>query len=329
MRRPDVAPWATLVFEVMSQQTPIPRVQPVWERWMRLWPEPADLAAASPADVLVEWGRLGYPSRALRLRDCAIAIAARPGGRVPADYEELLALPGIGPYTASALASFQFHARLPVLDTNVRRVLARVLDGAQFAPKSAPTRTETARAAALLPVDGADAARWNVAVMEFGALVCTQRSPSCDGCVLRGRCAWATAGFPEAPTRPRGQAWAGTDRQARGRVLAALRGLHEENRASSVPPARPSEEKGRSASPPSQSSEAASATGLSRVPGPAAGQPIGLSREEALRAATLPDADPAQAPRVLASLVADGLVAEDPAGLITLPGRSDAPGERG
>lgn len=223
MRADDVSPWGTLVFEVMSQQTPIPRVQPIWERWMRLWPTPADLAKASPAEVLVEWSHLGYPSRALRLRECALSITRDFGGVLPSSYEALLDLPGIGPYTASAIASFQFHQRIPVLDTNIRRVFARICDGVEFARRSAPSRAEFAAAMEWLPEDGAECALWNVAIMEFGALVCTQRSPKCQGCPLRTNCAWAGAGFPPAEVRPRGQAWKGTDRQARGRVMAALR----------------------------------------------------------------------------------------------------------
>ena len=190
---------------------------------MRLWPTPADFAAASPAEALVEWAHLGYPSRALRLRECAQVIVRECGGEVPDSYEALLALPGIGPYTASALASFQFHERIPVLDTNIRRVFARVRDGVEFARRSAPSRAEFAAAVDWLPENGADCARWNVAIMEFGALVCTQRSPKCQDCPLRKDCAWANAGFPPAEVRPRGQSWKGTDRQARGRVMAALR----------------------------------------------------------------------------------------------------------
>ena len=230
MRAPDVSPWAALVFEVMSQQTPIPRVQPVWERWMARWPEPADLAGAAPAEVLIEWDRLGYPSRALRLQQTAAAIAARPGGRVPAELEELLALPGVGPYTAAAVASFCYHRRVAVLDTNVRRVISRVLDGVEFAPSGSPSRPERERAESLLPADGAASALFNVALMEFGALVCKQRGPLCDQCPISADCAWFGAGRPPAEVRPRGQSWAGTDRQARGRVMAALRRAHAQGR---------------------------------------------------------------------------------------------------
>lgn len=226
MRAPDVGPWATLVFEVMSQQTPIPRVQPIWQAWMRRWPTPEALAGAPTAELLLAWDHLGYPSRALRLQRCAAAVAGRPGGRVPADMDELLALPGIGPYTASAVASFAYHRRVAVLDTNVRRVLARSLDGVEFAPSQTPGRRERDRAEALLPADGASAARRNLAWMELGALVCTQRSPHCDDCPLTPSCAWFLAGRPAAEARPRGQSWVGTDRQARGRVMALLRRAH-------------------------------------------------------------------------------------------------------
>ncbi len=226
MRAEGVSPWSTLVFEVMSQQTPIPRVQPIWESWMDRWPTPADLADAPTGDVLVAWDHLGYPSRALRLQQCARTITERPGGRVPADIDELLSLPGIGPYTASAVSSFSYHRRVSVLDTNVRRVLARTLDGVEFAKSSAPSRTERARADALLPEDGAEAATWNVALMELGALTCTQHAPKCDECPLSEECAWLAAGRPAAQARPKGQAWAGTDRQARGRVMALLRQGH-------------------------------------------------------------------------------------------------------
>ncbi|WP_331274803.1 A/G-specific adenine glycosylase [Schaalia sp. lx-100] len=231
MRRDDVTPWGTLVFEVMSQQTPIPRVQPIWLRWMELWPTPADLAEAPRASVLVEWDCLGYPSRALRLQDCAQAIASRPGGEVPAHYDDLLALPGIGPYTASALASFQFYQRLPVLDTNIRRVLTRIFGGRAYAPSGAPTRKEVTFAHALLPRTGKDCARWNLTLMEFGALACTQRSPACETCPVRSLCAWAENGFPASDTPVRTQAWVGTDRQARGRVIGLLRQLHRQGKA--------------------------------------------------------------------------------------------------
>ncbi|WP_026459255.1 base excision DNA repair protein [Schaalia vaccimaxillae] len=289
MRRVDVSPWATLVFEVMSQQTPIPRVEPIWLRWMQLWPTPSDLAVASAADVLVEWKHLGYPSRALRLRECAIAITRRPGGQVPASMDELLALPGIGPYTASALASFQFHARLPVLDTNVRRVITRIFKGKEFAPKASPSRQEIVHATSLLPELGVEAAQWNVALMEFGALHCTQRSPSCPTCPLVGDCAWARAGFPRSEVRPKGQAWKGTDRQARGKIMAALRALHV-----------------------GKDQDLAPSTALPSVES--------LTLQEALATATLPGGSINQAQRVINGLLADGLISYDSeTNAVTLP----------
>ncbi|WP_147918670.1 A/G-specific adenine glycosylase [Ruania zhangjianzhongii] len=223
-RRPDTSAWGVLVSEVMLQQTPVVRVEPRWREWMTRWPTPADLAAAPTADVLRAWDRLGYPRRALRLREAARAIATEHGGIVPADEQVLRALPGIGDYTAAAVASFAYRRRAVVLDTNVRRVLARAVDG-QALPPPSPRRAERERAEALLPRDGAASARWNVAVMELGALVCTARSPRCAHCPIARRCAWVAAGRP-ADThadRRRSQAWHGTDRQARGRVMAALR----------------------------------------------------------------------------------------------------------
>lgn len=292
MRAQGVSPWGTLVGEVMSQQTPMPRVQPFWQRWMSLWPTPQMLAEATPAQVLVEWGSLGYPSRALRLRECAIAISQRPDGAVPSDYEELLALPGIGPYTASALASFQFHRRIAVLDTNIRRVLVRVFWGIERPGSSSPTRAERVLAEHVLPESGEQAAQWNVAVMEFGALLCVQRAPSCSQCPIAQLCQWRAKGFPASARKQRSQAWVGTDRQARGRVLALLRSLH-------------------SADP-----DGVAMTGARY-----------LTWAQALEAATLPQAASEQAPRVLAGLVSDGLIVADVSGRISLPGATQMPPE--
>ena len=222
MRAASVSPWGSLVFEVMSQQTPIPRLQPTWLAWMQRWPTVYDVAQASPADILTMWGRLGYPSRALRLQQAAHTIVQDFNGHVPADLDQLQSLPGIGLYTASALCSFVFHQRVPVLDTNVRRVLTRLLDGHEF-PPSALGRRERTRASELLPDDGKENAQWNLALMEFGALVCTQKAPRCEECPLSQQCAWLGAGKPSAVLRPRGQSWKGTDRQARGLIMAALR----------------------------------------------------------------------------------------------------------
>ena len=228
MRAADVSDWGTLVFEIMSQQTPIARVQPIWLQWMERWPTPADVAAASSADIIVAWANLGYPSRALRLKACAAAIVEKHGGEVPLSLKDLTLLPGVGTYTASALLAFRHGIRVPVLDTNVRRVPVRFLDGREFPPHTTPSKAETKRADELLPEDGHRAAEVSLALMEFGALVCTQLSPSCDECPISNNCAWALAGFPKDEKRPTPQPYAGTDRQARGRIMKALRTAHFE-----------------------------------------------------------------------------------------------------
>ena len=228
MRAADVSDWGTLVFEIMSQQTPIARVQPIWLQWMERWPTPADVTAASSADIIVAWANLGYPSRALRLKACAAAIVEKHDGEVPLSLKDLTLLPGVGTYTASALLAFRHGIRVPVLDTNVRRVLVRFLDGREFPPHTTPSKAETKRANELLPEDGHRAAEVSLVLMEFGALVCTQLSPSCDECPISNNCAWALAGFPKDEKRPTPQPYAGTDRQARGRIMKALRTAHFE-----------------------------------------------------------------------------------------------------
>jgi A/G-specific adenine glycosylase len=221
-RRPGTDPWAVLVSEVMLQQTPVARVEPVWREWMARWPTPAALAAASPAEVIRAWGKLGYPRRALRLRETAVALTERHGGVVPADVAALEALPGIGTYTARAVACFGHGQPQPVVDTNVRRVVARLVHGrAEAAPARAADLTDVA---ALAPADPERAVRFSVAVMELGALVCVARTPRCAACPVRGDCAWRLAGHPasDGPAR-RVQKFAGTDRQVRGRLLDVLR----------------------------------------------------------------------------------------------------------
>ncbi|WP_210439699.1 A/G-specific adenine glycosylase [Nocardioides xinjiangensis] len=222
-REPAATPWSVMVSEFMLQQTPVVRVLPVHAAWLERWPTPADLAVEATGEAVRMWGRLGYPRRALRLHAAATAIVDRHGGEVPASYDDLLALPGVGDYTASAIASFAFGQRHVVLDTNVRRVLARAVSGVE-APAPAVTRAEREVATALLPDDPATAATWAVATMELGALVCTARRPACDACPVADLCAWRGAGFPAYAGPPRrGQAWAGTDRQCRGRILALAR----------------------------------------------------------------------------------------------------------
>ncbi|NHC44216.1 A/G-specific adenine glycosylase [Motilibacter aurantiacus] len=222
-RRPGTAPWAVLVSEIMLQQTPVARVLPAWQAWMDRWPTPADLAAAEPGEAVRQWGRLGYPRRALRLHEAATAVVERHGGQVPADHEALLALPGVGSYTAAAVASFAFGGRHAVVDTNVRRVHARAVSG-RAEPAATLNAAETRVAHSLVPDDAATAARWAVAVMELGALVCTARVAHCEPCPIRHLCAWRAAGSPPSPLPARrAQTYAGTDRQARGRLLAVLR----------------------------------------------------------------------------------------------------------
>ena len=220
-RRPGTSPWAVMVSEFMLQQTPVARVLPAYESWLQRWPTPAALAAEPSGEAVRAWGRLGYPRRALRLHACAVAITERHDGEVPDTYAELRALPGVGDYTAAAIASFAFGRAHAVLDTNVRRVLGRARSAVEYPPASV-TRAERDLAEALVPEEHPEL--WAVAVMELGALVCTSSSPRCDACPIVDQCAWHRAGRPayDGPPR-RAQTYAGTDRQCRGRLLALLR----------------------------------------------------------------------------------------------------------
>jgi A/G-specific adenine glycosylase len=221
-RRPAAGPWAVLVSEVMLQQTPVARVLPAYRDWLARWPTPPALAAASPADALRQWGRLGYPRRAVRLHAAAQIITGEHGGAVPATIGALRGLPGVGAYTAAAVASFAFGQRHAVLDTNVRRVLARLVAGQQCPPRTV-SAAEAAMAEALLPAESGVAPRWSVALMELGALVCTATRPRCEDCPVAGACAWRLAGSPAANVARRRQPYQGTDRQCRGTLLAVLR----------------------------------------------------------------------------------------------------------
>ena len=221
-RHPDTTPWQVLVSEVMLGQTPVARVAPAYEAWIARWPDAASLAAASPADVIRAWGRLGYPRRALRLRDCAQMVMREYDAILPRTEPQLRALPGIGEYTAAAVLAFAYGQRVAVLDTNVRRVFARAVGGTASAPVSL-TNAERAQARAQLPARATTAAEWSVAVMELGALVCTARAPKCDRCPIARDCAWLAAGQPLSEQRSRTQTWEGTDRQCRGRLMALLR----------------------------------------------------------------------------------------------------------
>ena len=213
--------WQILVSEFMLQQTPVSRVLTIWPDWVKRWPTPSATAAASAADVLRAWGKLGYPRRAKRLHECATVIAREHDDVVPDDVDTLLTLPGVGSYTARAIACFAYGQAVPVVDTNVRRVVARVVHGLADAGAASATR-DHADVSALLPTDDT-APQFSIALMELGATVCTARTPKCGLCPL-ARCAWRHAGYPppQGPPRP-AQTYAGTDRQVRGRLLDVLR----------------------------------------------------------------------------------------------------------
>ena len=223
-RRVGTSAWAILVSEVMLQQTPVVRVLPRWQEWLERWPDPAALADAPTAEVLRCWDRLGYPRRALRLQECARVIVREHAGVVPRGQEALRALPGIGEYTAAAITAFAHHERAVVVDTNIRRVLARSVRGRAL-PDRSYSAAERALATRSLPVPRERSVAWNQAVMELGALVCTARSPRCVQCPLAGNgCAWFAAGRPApAEDTRRRQAFDGTDRQMRGEIMALLR----------------------------------------------------------------------------------------------------------
>jgi A/G-specific adenine glycosylase len=231
-RRPGFTPWGALVSEFMLQQTPVSRVLPKLEEWLGRWPTPDDLAAASPGDAVRAWGRLGYPRRALNLHAAAVAIVERHGGQVPSDVSQLLALPGVGDYTARAVSVFAFGQRHPVVDVNIRRVVARAVLGLP-APRSA-AKADLAEMEALLPESDEDAALFNIGAMELGALVCVARSPRCEACPISELCVWRSLGYPEAlgESTPKQAKYDGSDRQVRGLILAELR-------AADVPVTRP------------------------------------------------------------------------------------------
>ncbi|GLI25905.1 A/G-specific adenine glycosylase [Agromyces rhizosphaerae] len=226
-RRADRTPWSVLVSEFMLQQTQVSRVAPAFEEWMRRWPTPAALAAEPASEAVRAWGGLGYPRRARWLHGAAARIVEEHGGEVPSDVDALLALPGVGPYTARAVAAFAFGSRVPVVDTNTRRVIARAVDGnGDAAPPS--TRRDLAAMERLLPADTRVAQLVNAATMELGAVVCTARAPRCEACPVAVHCAWRSAGYPayEGPRRRVQATFAGSDRQVRGIVMRELRAAH-------------------------------------------------------------------------------------------------------
>lgn len=223
-RQPGYGPWGVLVSEVMLQQTPVARVVPAIASWLRTWPTPAMLAASPPADAVRAWGRLGYPRRALWLREAAGQIVERHRGRVPEDLDALLALRGVGDYTARAVAVFAFGQRHPVVDTNTRRVITRAVAG-QAEPAPPSLSRDLVAMDALLPEDDDEARVFNAAIMELGAIVCTARAPRCDDCPIRDRCAWRAAGRPpyDGPRRARQKRFEGSDRHVRGLIMQELR----------------------------------------------------------------------------------------------------------
>jgi len=230
-RAPGATPWSVLVSEFMLQQTPVSRVLPAYAAWLARWPEPARLAADPAGEAIRQWGRLGYPRRAVRLHAASGVITDRYAGIVPSSVTELRTLPGVGGYTAAAVASFAYGQRHAVLDTNVRRVLTRLVRGVARpagSGGSAPSAAEVRLAESLLPSEPRVAARWSVAVMELGALVCTATAPRCDQCPVANSCAWLSAGRPaaDATAKRPAQRYTGTDRQCRGAVLAVLRSAH-------------------------------------------------------------------------------------------------------
>lgn len=212
-------PWGVMVSEFMLQQTPVIRVLPKWLEWMERWPDPASLASAKKSDVIAAWGRLGYPRRALRLYEAAKVISANHHNQVPREIEVLRSLPGVGDYTAAAIAAFAYGDSTLVLDINIRRFFSRVYDGVET-PSSSPSQYERKIRAQLIPSDGA---KWAAATMEFGALICTARSPLCEQCPVKRSCAWRSAGYPKSQVKSKTQGWDGTDRKCRGTVVQALR----------------------------------------------------------------------------------------------------------
>ena len=223
-RRPGFSAWGTLVSEFMLQQTPVARVIPRLEEWLTRWPTPRDLAAVPPGEAVRAWKSLGYPRRALWLHAAATVITEDHDGVVPESVEDLLALPGVGDYTARAVAVFAYGRKHPVVDTNTRRVIARAVKG-QGEPGPPSARRDLDDMTSLLPDAEDQAAVFNAAIMELGALVCTARSPECERCPLSEQCAWRLAGFPtyDGPRKAVQKRYEGSDRQVRGLIMAELR----------------------------------------------------------------------------------------------------------
>ena len=216
----NTTPWGVMVSEYMLQQTPVNRVLPKWHEWIRRWPTPADLAKATPAEVITAWERLGYPRRALRLHAAAQIISEDFNNEIPEDAATLQTLPGIGEYTAAAITAFAFEQQSLVMDVNIRRLLTRIIDGNEH-PKPAPTVKEKASRLILQPTKNAHI--WSAATMELGALVCTSKNPICEKCPVISQCNWRKNGYPKTDLVRKSQDWHGTDRKCRGTIIQALR----------------------------------------------------------------------------------------------------------
>lgn len=212
-------PWPVLVSELMLQQTQASRVVDPYRAFLRRFPTPAACARAPVAEVVRAWSGLGYNRRAVHLHAVARTVVRDHGGIVPDDLDALQALPGVGPYTARAVLAFAFERPVAVVDVNVGRVLTRAVAGTPMSPRAVQELADD-----LVPASRAWL--WNQAILDIGATRCTARRPRCDECTLRRLCAWRGSG-PAAPdpaaSAARQGRFEGSDRQGRGRLLAALR----------------------------------------------------------------------------------------------------------
>jgi A/G-specific adenine glycosylase len=225
-REETCTPWGVLVSEVMLQQTPVARVLPVWQEWIARWPTPNSCARAPLSEVITLWGRLGYPRRAKRLHEAASVLATTHEDSVPEQLDALLALPGVGDYTARAVRCFAFGVPDPVVDTNVRRVLARLVEGhGEAGPPRAKADLDAGQAALDRVTSVADKVTLSKGLMELGAMICTARSPRCETCPVASRCEWRSRGYPvyEGPKALSQKKFEGSDRQMRGVILRELR----------------------------------------------------------------------------------------------------------
>jgi A/G-specific adenine glycosylase len=214
-------PWAVLVSELMLQQTQVARVVPRYREFLGLFPTPAAAASAAVGDVVRAWAGLGYNRRAVNLHRAAAVVVDRHGGVLPSTLPELVALPGVGPYTARAVLAFAYEADVGVVEVNSARVLARAVAGRPLGAAEAQALADS-----LVPAGRGWA--WNQAMLDLGATVCTKSSPGCDGCPLRSCCAWGVTGGPDPAVGSAGEGgrqstFSGSDRQGRGRLVDALR----------------------------------------------------------------------------------------------------------